>query len=241
MTSDPKQQPDTAARLLREIKRVIHIIALLGMVWAISEAEYVKAILIAIVTLVALSPASISRRYNINLPPEFEIIAVLFLYASLFLGEFGDFYNRYWWWDSVLHTGSGFLLGVVAFILVFTLNQSPRAHLDLSPFFQALFAFSFAVAAGAVWEIFEFTMDSLFGMNMQKSGLVDTMFDLIVDTIGALVVSIMGYAYLKHGRRSFLNDWIERFLRKNPQFLTREERRSRSNSAIPKPRRSSTA
>lgn len=238
MASNLEQQPDTAARLLRDIKRVIHAIAILGMVWACTQEEYVKAVLIGIVTLVALSPASISRRYNINLPPEFEIIAVLFLYASLFLGEFGDFYNRYWWWDTVLHTGSGFLLGLVAFILVFTLNQSPRAHLDLSPFFQALFAFSFAVACGAVWEIFEFGMDSIFGMNMQKSGLVDTMWDLIVDTIGALVVSIMGYLYLKHGRRSFLNDWIERFLRKNPHFLTKEERRSRASATAIKTRRS---
>jgi hypothetical protein len=40
-------------------------------------------------------------------------------------------------------------------------------------------------------------MDSLFGLNMQKSGLRDTMWDLIVDALGALVVSILGYLYLK--------------------------------------------
>jgi hypothetical protein len=53
------------------------------------------------------------------------------------------------------------------------------------------------LSIGALWEIFEFLMDSLFGLNMQKSGLIDTMWDLIVDALGALVISILGYLYLK--------------------------------------------
>lgn len=62
----------------------------------------------------------------------------------------------------------------------------------------------FALGVGALWEIFEFTMDSLFGMNMQKpmlgdpSGLTDTMWDLIVDATGALVISVLGWRYLKN-------------------------------------------
>ena len=34
---------------------------------------------------------------------------------------------------------------------------------------------------GVIWEIFEFTMDHVFDLTMQKSGLPDTMTDLIVD------------------------------------------------------------
>lgn len=49
---------------------------------------------------------------------------------------------------------------------------------------------------------FEFTTDQVFGTNMQKpmfsdySGLTDTMWDLIIDTTGALIASISGYLYL---------------------------------------------
>ncbi len=46
-------------------------------------------------------------------------------------------------------------------------------------------AFSFAVSIGTLWEVFEFGMDILFGLSMQKSGVIDTMDDLIVDAIGA--------------------------------------------------------
>ena len=61
----------------------------------------------------------------------------------------------------------------------------------------ALFSFSFAIAIGVVWEIFEFFMDISFGLNMQKSGLIDTMGDLIVDSLGALLASGIGYFYLR--------------------------------------------
>jgi hypothetical protein len=57
------------------------------------------------------------------------------------------------------------------------------------------------VRAGARhrWEIFEFSMDQIFGLNMQKpmlgdpSGLTDTMWDMIVNLIGAAIVSLSGW------------------------------------------------
>ncbi len=89
-------------------------------------------------------------------------------------------------------------------------------------------AFLFALGVGTLWEIFEFTMDSLFGMNMQKpmlgdpSGLTDTMWDLIVDAVGALVISILGWRYLRNpGKPSFLERWIDGFIERNPRFFRR--------------------
>jgi len=59
---------------------------------------------------------------------------------------------------------------------------------------------------------------------MQKSGLVDTMWDLIVELLGAVVVSVMGYAYLRGGRETFIVPWMERFLRANTRLLRRERK-----------------
>lgn len=98
----------------------------------------------------------------------------------------------------------------------------------MKPGFVALFAFVFAVALGALWEVFEFAMDSLFGMNMQKailgdpSGLTDTMWDLIVDAAGALVIAVLGRQWLRTaGTDSFLEAWIDRFIEDNPQLFGR--------------------
>src|SRR5690606_28694535 len=94
--------------------------------------------------------------------------------------------------------------------------QKELGNLGLRPSFVALFAFTFSLSLGALWEIFEFGMDQIFGLNMQKSGLVDTMWDLIVDTLGAATISIMGYFHLKTVHvDSFLERWIEKFLRGN--------------------------
>ncbi len=91
--------------------------------------------------------------------------------------------------------------------------------------FVALFAFAFAVTAGTAWEIFEFAVDQFFGTQMQKpmlgdpSGLTDTMWDLIVDALGAAVISSFGWWHMKRGRPSFIEAWIDRFVERNPRFF----------------------
>jgi hypothetical protein len=167
-------------------------------------------------------PQHLGSRLKVRIPPEFESLAVLFICMTLFLGEVMDFYNRYWWWDVVLHGGSGFLLGILGFLLVYILNEKDSLNIDLPPGFIALFAFMFSMTLGVLWEIFEFAMDSLFGMNMQKSGLVDTMWDLIIDSIGALTIAIMGYFFLRTVETdSFLERWIDRFVAANPRLFRR--------------------
>lgn len=182
------------------------------------------------IVLLTLAPVVLGKRFDVFIPPEFEAIAVVFIFATLFLGEVRDYYNRIWWWDLVLHTASGFLLGIIGFLLVHVLNEKEDIELDMKPGFVALFAFLFAVGMGAIWEIFEFSMDQVFGMNMQKpmlgdpSGLTDTMWDLIVDTVGAAVVALAGYRYLKTaGNESFLEQWIDRFIEGNPRLFKAPE------------------
>lgn len=103
-----------------------------------------------------------------TIPTEFQILAIIFVFAALFLGEVRSFYARFWRWDIALHTSSGLLLGIVGFLLVDVLNEHERIDFHMHPRFVALFAFVFAVAVGALWEIFEFGMDRIIGTNMQK-------------------------------------------------------------------------
>ncbi|MCF8052993.1 MAG: hypothetical protein K9L59_17280 [Desulfobacterales bacterium] len=122
--------------------------------------------------------------------------------------------------------------GVTVEIIVITLipqlmAKSLRVHTP--PEFELLaIAFVFAIGIGALWEIFEYGMDSFFGMNMQKemrgdpSGLTDTMWDMIVNTVGALVIAVLGYGYLKTaGSQSFLERWIHAFIESNPRLFER--------------------
>ncbi len=160
-----------------------------------------------------------------QLPVEFQVVALLFVFAALFLGEVRSYYDKIWWWDIVLHSTSGLLMGILGFLLVYVLNASEKIAFSMTPRFVAFFAFMFAVAVGALWEIFEYSMDVIFGANMQKamfndpSGLTDTMWDMIVNTIGAACISSLGWWYMTRDRRSFIDIWIHKFIAKNPGWF----------------------
>jgi hypothetical protein len=203
------------------IKIALQGVLLLELCFALYRGIWLTAAQVAGVMFLTTAPTRLSRRFSVYIPPEFEALAIAFIFASLFLGEIHRYYDRFWWWDLALHAGSGLLFGLIGFTLVYALNQERRIHLHMQPGFVAIFAFAFSVAAGAIWEIFEFTMDNLFGLNMQKSGLVDTMWDLIVDTIGSATIAIVGYTYMKSGEQSFAQKWIDRFVEGNPGLFSR--------------------
>jgi uncharacterized membrane protein YjdF len=205
---------------------LLQIIMLSGLIGAIWKQQWLNSLIIAGIILISLLPQMLARRFRVVIPHEFQLLTIGFIFASLFLGEVHGYYTRFWWWDIVLHTSSGFLLGIIGFLLVYVLNETERINLNMRPGFVAFFAFLFAVGTGAIWEIFEFSMDSLFDTNMQKamlgdaSGLTDTMWDLIVDTVGALVISVLGYGYLKTTQtHAFLARWIRKFIKSNPRLF----------------------
>ncbi|MGW8367574.1 MAG: hypothetical protein ACWGPN_02705 [Gammaproteobacteria bacterium] len=189
------------------------------------DSQWLNALLMVAIIVIVLSPTLLGRRLPVVIPAEFQIVAIVFVFAALFLGEVRSYYERIWWWDIALHTSSGLLLGLFGFLLVYVLNENERADLHMRPRFVAMFAFLFAVAVGALWEVFEFSMDQLFGTRMQKpmlgddSGLTDTMWDLIVDTVGAFVISVLGWSYMRTRRRSFIENWIRKFIERNPRLF----------------------
>jgi len=208
----------------------LQAILLVGAGLAFWEQQWLTAGTTLAVVVITLVPFLLGKRFQVFIPPEFECLATLFVFGSLFLGEVRGYYLRFWWWDLVLHTASGVLLGIVGFLLVYVLNEKEEIDLHMAPGFVALFAFLFGVGIGALWEIFEFSMDQFWGLNMQKpmwgdpSGLTDTMWDLIVDILGAIVISVMGYGYLKTaGKKSFLEQWILSFIEANPKFFRKNQ------------------
>ncbi len=218
---DPIQTDTRGQRIARRVTQGLLIVMLLTVPAAIYERQWLTAFLILCILGLCLVPSMFGRRFRVRIPAEFELLTVLFIFASLFLGEIRGYYTRFWWWDIALHTSAGFLLGILGFLLAYVLNGHESIEMHMSPFFVALFAFCFSLAMGALWEIFEFGMDQFFGTFMQK-GLVDTMWDLIVDTVGAAVIATSGYFYLKTGKEHFLERWISRFVEANPRLFRSE-------------------
>jgi len=218
---------DPAVRLRRGVTVLVGIVMLADLVLTITGGQWLNAFVPVVIMCITLAPVLLGERLPVHIPAEFQLLALLFSFASLFLGEARSYYYRFWWWDIMLHVSSGLLLGILGFLLVYVLNENRRAQLNMRPRFIALFAFTFAVGVGTLWEIFEFAMDRLLGLTMQKpmlgdtSGLTDTMWDLIVDTLGALVISVLGWWYMHHGNESFIELWIKKFIAGNPRLFRR--------------------
>lgn len=182
-----------------------------------------------------LLPLWMRKHRLMSIPSLFQIVMLVYTLASMYLGEVHNFYYHYSWWDVIVHLTSSPFIGYAGFLMVYALNKDRDIHRRLSPFFLALFAFCFSMLVGVAWEIFEYAVDASLGVNMQKArnleliygyfdtrlGVLDTMEDLVVDAFGALIVSVIGYHYLKQDSAKAASFWHlkEQFIEDNPQFF----------------------
>ena len=187
------------------------------------KSDYVLMLLQCILGIFAMNlPSFINRKFNVTIPNNTIIAYLIFLYAAIVLGEVRSFYYRFEHWDTILHAFSAGMLGSLGFDIVNVLNKTAdEEELKLSPFFVALFSFCFAVSIGVLWEIYEFSFDGILHLNMQKfrledgsnligrEALRDTMDDLIIDCVGALTTSTIGYFGLKHYKTKELDQKVD--------------------------------
>ena len=201
------------------IFRILLVIAL-GL--AIYKFQWLNVMLALSGLFLTFIPSIIAKSFKIHYPNEFELVFLLFVFLSIFLGEIYAFYVMFWWWDVFLHTLSGIIIADFAFSLVYILNQEKKVM--MSPSFVALFSFNFAVAMGAIWEIFEFSLDYFFGFTTQGIGIFDTMADLIVDSLGALFISILGFIYLRKQKKLF-DRWDKDLIELNKDYFRKSFRK----------------
>jgi len=181
-----------------------------------SNVDHIKTTLQCVFGLVILFlPSAIEHKFKITFFNGLHILYVLFLFSSIILGQVRGYYNRFFHWDTVLHALSGGMLATFGFCIIDIINKNEKINLGLSDGFMSFFAFCFAVMLDTFWEIIEFFMDAFMDLNMQQYKLpdgtilighyavVDTMKDLIVDVLGALVVSIIGYILFR--RKKYYN------------------------------------
>lgn len=205
------------------LTRLIWLALALAVLDALIQREWSLAFIGLATLALSFAPILVARWAAIDVPPSFLTAIVIFVGATLFMGEVLDFYTRFWWWDVAMHAGSAIGFGLIGFVAVFMMFQGDRYA---APHWAiALFAFAFALGIGTLWEIFEFAMDQVFGTNMQKSGLMDTMGDLVVNTIGAALGASSGFAYLKGRAHGGLTGVIEEFIRRNPRLFRRLRRK----------------
>ena len=231
---------------------VLRILVILTAVRCFFTRNYEGFALCLLSLILFLLPSFFEEKLKLEIPPLFEGIIYLFIYAAEILGEVNHYYTAIPGWDTMLHTLNGFLCAAIGFSLVDILNRKSH-NLNLSPLYLSIVAFCFSMTIGVIWEFIEFTFDQFFYLDMQKDfivrtigsvtldpthsqipvrvsnitrtiietaggktytikggyldiGIIDTMKDLIVNFVGAVAFSIIGYFSVKYRDRK--NDVI---------------------------------
>lgn len=149
----------------------------------------------------------ILRKLSIKISKMSENIYITFIFLAHFLGSIVDLYNNIWWYDTFTH----FLSGIICsfFILEWLKNRGKYDPND--PIFTIAFIMGISFMIAGLWEDFEFITDKIFGADAQKvltTGVDDTMKDMIVATLGALIFCINFY-FRKDKKNSFISQFVD--------------------------------
>ncbi len=162
----------------------LRVSVVLVLVAQLFNRNFENVFLCVLVLFLFSLPSMLEKRLSIKLPDTLEIIILLFIYAAEILGEIGAYYIKHPYWDTVLHTLNGFLCAAIGFSLLDLLNRQKKVAFQLSPVYLAVVAFCFSMTVGVLWEFFEYAMDQLFFLDMQK--------DMIVHEIGTVKLDPAG-------------------------------------------------
>ena len=171
----------------------LRALVILVMILQILNRNFENVFLCALTLVLLVMPSLIQINLKIELPTALEIIMLLFIFAAEILGEIQAYYEKIPMWDTVLHTLNGFLMAAIGFALVDILNRNKKISFQLSPAFLAVVAFCFSMTIGVIWEFFEFGMDQIFHLDMQKDTIVNTIYSVMLDPAGGNhVVGVTG-------------------------------------------------
>ena len=179
--------------------------------------DRILALAFATIAFAATFVPKLLARFGIHTGAETQIMILIIIYGSLFLGEVRSLFGGALWWDILLKGVAALALSFIGLTVVLTLENEEL--LDASPFMLILLSFSVSFMLGALWEIVEFSLDEMFEFNLQAIGSGIAAHDLIIDGIAALLVSIGGYFYTKHGDRNLLSTAIIRLMQSNPRIF----------------------
>ncbi|WP_128694472.1 hypothetical protein [Methanoculleus taiwanensis] len=141
-----------------------------------------------------LVPYILTRSRRMQFPWGLNLLIAISLYMHV-AGHVGGYYVQYApYYDKAAHLISSVTITTIGLVVALLADRLFRMKMTRG--FIVLFAFLLTMATGAIWEIYEFALDQIFGTSLQH-GNIDTMVDLIVDMAGALLITALGYLYLR--------------------------------------------
>lgn len=165
------------------------LVMAIGIVTSYTAGQYAHMAIAIFLVISSTLPLVIERLWRVRLPTFIQVSYVGFLFLSMFSGEVLGMYSRFYPWDDIMHFISGLFVGMGA--VLWLTSVVDRTKLAVSSWLLAVCVFCLGATIAVVWEVVEFTSDRLFGTFTQRNDLFDTMTDLMLGTVSALIVAIL--------------------------------------------------
>jgi hypothetical protein len=150
-------------------------------------------------------PSILERDYGIPMDPRITlwITSAAFLHALGTVGIpgiTGNLYRQFGWWDHMTHALSASVVAAAGYATVRAIDEHSE-NVYLPPRFVSVIILLFVLAFGVLWELLEFAIGlaaAAFGTSsvLTQYGVYDTLWDLVYNSIGGLLVAIWGGIYL---------------------------------------------
>ena len=134
------------------------------------------------------------KSFIIEVEASTQTMLSLFIFIAVCIGSTLNNRTTFEHFDIVTHCASGVLSAWFGYDFA---NIIYRKRGDLGPAMSSLFSLAFALSIAVGWEIYEFSMDKIYGMTLQK-GNTDTMVDFISCAVGA-VITMLFVSFLRNG------------------------------------------
>jgi hypothetical protein len=159
----------------------------------------------------SLIPTLVRRKVHIVVPWEITFLIALALFLHIGGYSYHWYLDLYPWYDKFTHLISSMTIALLGFLAVLIIMRVSNG-LEFERWHIFFFIVIFTLAFGAIWEIWEFTLDTLAGSYLTKPlqhSNTDTMIDLITDLCGGMIIAILGTFYLK---KKSAENWADTFL-----------------------------
>ncbi|MFV0498812.1 MAG: hypothetical protein ACK5NF_02105 [Bacilli bacterium] len=186
----------------------------------ISEQAVTLIISTLFLSIYVLTRNIFTERFS-YIPDQFYFIAMTFAFFSTYLGSYLNFYEAFTWWDDALHFSSGILIALFSIVIVsYSIGHRFGKYKSKSDIvFLVIIGCLLSLSIAVFWEFYEFCYDYIVDGNMQRGSilidldtsslinkirpsgrivgkdLLDTMNDMFLATIGAIIAGIYSYKH----------------------------------------------
>ncbi len=177
---------------------VMQVLIAISTISALYIGDYFVAFSGVIALILTMVPYTIRHRVHFVVPWEVNFLIALSLFLHIAGYSYQWYADLYPYYDKIAHFIASITISLLGFLTVFLLDRFSCLRMQKWQIF--FFIIMFTLALGAIWEIWEYMLDTLFSSFLGEPlqhGLDDTMLDLIFDLVGALIVAVLGTWYLK--------------------------------------------